>query len=184
MLPHTVFGMRNKGFLQVLALCLRLSSLLLIPAFAAWATGRPFIFPSLGPSAFALTLGEDVVSARRIIGGHAVGIVCGFLAYHLLASGLAFHVFPVTWSIPDLRLAASGLFSLWLTTAGMLLTHTRHSPACATTLIISLGLMPTLADCAVILLAVASLCATHRFLFRAHGLPHSIDARSASELRG
>lgn len=146
------------------AVCARMSCLLVVPAFAAWATGRPFIFPSLGPSAFALTLGEDTVSARRIIGGHAVGILCGFFAYHLLAPGLTFHVFPVTWSLNDLRLAASGIWSLWLTAAGMLVTHTRHAPACATTLIISLGLMPTLTDCAVILLAVLSLYGTHRML--------------------
>jgi hypothetical protein len=67
----------------------------LIPAFAAWATGRPFIFPSLGPSAFALALGEDAISARRIIGGHSIGIAAGFLSYHLLAWGLAFTTFPV-----------------------------------------------------------------------------------------
>src|SRR5215469_7911322 len=120
------------------AVCAQMSCLLVVPAFAAWATGRPFIFPSLGPSAFALTLGEDTVSARRVIGGHAVGILCGFFAYHLLASGLTFHVFPVTWSLADLRLAASGILSLWLTAAGMLVTHTRHAPSCATTLIISL----------------------------------------------
>ena len=149
---------------HVLIRCAWLSSLLVIPAFAAWATGRPFIFPSLGPSAFALVLGEDPISARRVIGGHVVGIVCGFVAYHLLAPGLTFHVFPVTWSVQDLRLAASGVASLWLTTAGMLLTHTRHAPACATTLIISLGLMPTLLDCGVILFGVLSLYGTYRIL--------------------
>lgn len=148
------------------AVCARMSCLLAIPALAAWATGRPFIFPSLGPSAFALTLGEDVVSSRRVIGGHTVGIICGFIAYHLLAPGLGFHVFHVTWSSADLRLAASGVLSLWLTAAGMLVTHTRHAPACATTLIISLGLMPTLTDCAVILLAVLSLYGTHSLLLK------------------
>jgi hypothetical protein len=71
--------MTPRQFSQV---CARVSSLLLIPAFAAWATGRPFIFPSLGPSAFALAVGEDVVTARRMIGGHAVGITSGLLAYH------------------------------------------------------------------------------------------------------
>jgi len=151
-----------KGLRQVFVRCAHLSSLLLIPAFAAWATGRPFIFPSLGPSAFALVLGEAGTSVRRVIGGHAIGVVCGFFAYHLVASGLTFHVFPVTWSRQDLMLAASGILSLWLTTAGMLLTHTRHAPACATTLIVSLGLMPTVTDCAVILLAVLSLCGTQK----------------------
>jgi len=103
-----------------------------------------------------------------VIGGHAIGVVCGFFAYHLVAPGLTFHAFPVTWSRQDLMLAASGILSLWLTTAGMLLTDTRHAPACATTLIISLGLMPTMTDCAVILLAVLSLCGTQKMFSYLH----------------
>src|SRR5262249_34722762 len=95
--------------LNTIAAVVRISCLLIVPAFPAWATGRPFIFPSLGPSAFSLVLGEDVPSARRIIGGHAVGIGSGFFAYHLLAAGLTFHTFPVTWSMADLRIAASGI---------------------------------------------------------------------------
>jgi len=150
---------------QIAGLCWQVLCLLLIPAFAAWGTGRPFIFPSLGPSAFALALGEDTVSARRIIGGHAIGIASGFFSYHLLAWGLAFTTFPVIWSSSDLRIAASGIISLLLTTAGMLLTRTRHSPACATTLIISLGLVPSLADCAIIFVAVLSLYGTHQIFF-------------------
>ena len=44
--------------------------LLLVPGLAAWLFGRPMIFPSLGPSAFALVLDEKENSARRVIGGH------------------------------------------------------------------------------------------------------------------
>ena len=152
---------------QILGLCGQVFCLLLIPAVTAWGTGRPFIFPSLGPSAFALALGEDAISARRIIGGHTIGIAIGFLSYHLLAWGLAFSTFHVTWSAADLRLAASGIISLLLTTAVMLATHTRHSPACATTLIVSLGLMPSLADSAIMFLAVLSLYGTHQVFFHA-----------------
>jgi len=149
---------------KVIQICVRVSCLLLVPAFAAWATGRPFIFPSLGPSAFATSVGEDAISARRIIGGHTVGIVSGLLAYHLFASGLTFHTLPATWSSGDLRLGASGVLSLLLTTAGMLMTRTVHAPSCATTLIVSLGLMPTLIDSGIILLAVLSLYGTHKIL--------------------
>src|ERR1051326_4084302 len=155
---------RTRGR-QIARLCGEIFCLLLIPAFAAWATGRPFIFPSLGPSAFALALGEDAISARRIIGGHSIGIAAGVLSYHLLAWGLTFTTFPVTWSVADLRLAASGIISLLLTSAGMLATHTRHSPACATTLIVSLGLLPSLADCAIIFIGVLTLYGTHQIFF-------------------
>ncbi|MFC6795695.1 hypothetical protein ACFQFH_16900 [Halobaculum halobium] len=39
----------------------------------------------------------------------------------------------------------------------MALTDTRHAPACATTLIVSLGLLPSVADAAVIALGVVAL---------------------------
>jgi hypothetical protein len=47
------------------------------------------------------------------------------------------------------------VLSVGLTTVIMLLTDTSHSPACATTLIISLGLLPTFMDGGLIMLAVA-----------------------------
>ena len=153
-----------REFGQVVRVCGRVSCLLVIPALAAWATGRPFIFPSLGPSAFALAVREDQISARRIIGGHFVGICCGLLAYHLVASGLTFHLPRATWSANDLRLAASGILALLLTTAGMLTTRMRHAPSCATTLIISLGLMPSLIDSAIIMFGVLTLCGTDAVL--------------------
>ena len=163
--PHFLASNQRITARQVARLRGHVFCLLLIPAFAAWGTGRPFIFPSLGPSAFALALGEDTISARRLVGGHSIGIASGFFSYHLLAWGLAFTTFPVTWSFVDLRLAASGILSLLLTTAGMLATHSRHSPACATTLIVSLGLMPSLTDCAIIFVAVLSLYGTHQIFF-------------------
>jgi hypothetical protein len=141
--------------------------LLVAPVFAAWATGRPFIFPSLGPSAFALAFRKDPVTARQLIGGHAIGIVCGFLAYHLLASGLSLPASPVTWAPGDFRLGASGIVSLVLTTLTMLFAKARHAPACATTLIVSLGFMPTLRDSGTIFLAVLMLYGIHEILITA-----------------
>src|SRR5690242_6405404 len=72
------------------------------------------------------------------------------------------HTLPATWSPEDLQLGISGIVSLLLTTAGMLITRTMHAPACATTLIVSLGLMPTFTDSGIILLAVLSLYGSHR----------------------
>lgn len=69
---------------RALAVGLYAGLLLVLLATVAWATGRPFVFPSLGPSAYALaTDGEGRLSARRVIGGHAVGVVAGLTAYHL-----------------------------------------------------------------------------------------------------
>jgi len=54
----------------------------------------------------------------------------------------------------QLRLGGSTVVSVGLTTAGMVAAQYRHAPACATTLIVGLGLLPSPVDGVVILLAV------------------------------
>ena len=76
--------------------------------FIAWGTGYPFIFPSLGPTAFALTLHPKANTARTVLGGHLWGVVCGLLAYHALASGLTITSIHASLSASSLWLAASG----------------------------------------------------------------------------
>ncbi|PSP81448.1 HPP family protein [Halobacteriales archaeon QS_1_68_20] len=148
---------------RALAVGLYAGLLLVLLATVAWATGRPFVFPSLGPSAYALaTDGEGRLSARRVIGGHAVGVVAGLVAYHLLAPGLSLASLPPAHSTDALRLAASGTLSVALTAAGMVGTRTDHAPAAATTLIVSLGLLADPVDGAVILVAVFVLFLTDR----------------------
>jgi len=137
----------------------------LTPALIAWLSGRPFIFPSLGPSAFSLAInGRDDATGRKMIGGHLLGVLSGLLAYHMVAHGLAIAALPSAQTIPLLRLAASGVISVVLTTAGMLAAKAQHPPACATTMIISLGILATLWDTIFIMLAVAVMYAVHKFL--------------------
>jgi hypothetical protein len=64
--------------------------LLAVTGVAAVASGSPFLFPSLGPTAYVLATVTDRarVAPRRVIGGHAVGVVAGLVAYHTLAPGL------------------------------------------------------------------------------------------------
>jgi CBS-domain-containing membrane protein len=127
----------------------------------AWGTGRPFIFPSLGPTAFALTLHPKTNSARTVLCGHLCGVVSGLLAYHSFASGLMVTTIHTPLSVNGLWLAASGSLSVMLTVGSMLMTRTVHSPACATTLIISLGLLPSLLDGGIIMMAVMILYGAH-----------------------
>ncbi len=107
--------------------------LLCVPAAIAWVTGLPFIFPSLGPSAFSLvmerTSGDRL---RTVVGGHLIGVVGGLLAYHVIAEGLSLGHLPSSLSLAMLRLAGSGVISVILTTIGMLAAGARHPPACAT----------------------------------------------------
>lgn len=63
--------------------------------------------------------------------------------------------------LAGLRLAGGGVLATGLTAGGMLVTDLRHAPACATALIVSLGLLSTLADAAAILAAVGVLVAVH-----------------------
>ncbi|KDE58579.1 CBS-domain-containing membrane protein [Halostagnicola sp. A56] len=135
-------------------------------AALAWVSGLSMLFPSLGPTAFVLALFEesDATSPRRVIGGHAIGVLAGLGAYHLLASGIAMTAAMDPGSVGGLRLAASGVLATTLTAGGMLATKTRHPPACATTLIVALGLLPTVLEGALILLAVVVLVLTHRLL--------------------
>lgn len=134
--------------------------LLAVTAAVAVATGLPFVFPSLGPSAYALAVARrGEVGPGVVLGGHAVGVVAGLAAHHALAPGLVVTADLAANSLPAYRLGASAVLSVGLTTAGMLATGRVHAPACATTLIVALGFLPTLRDGAVILLAVAALVA-------------------------
>lgn len=134
----------------------------------AWATAWPFIFPSLGPTAYMLALRQESIPARRVIGGHAVGVLCGLLAYGLCAPGVALGDPVAVLAADGFRLAASGTLAVVLTTVGMLVTRTPHAPACATTLIVALGLLSTWWDGAVIVGAVTVLWGGDQVL-RAYG---------------
>ncbi|RQG96082.1 HPP family protein [Natrarchaeobius oligotrophus] len=153
--------------------------LLSTTAAIAWLSGLPMLFPSLGPSAFVLALFQDgdATSPRRVIGGHAIGVVAGLLAYHLLAAGVSMTAATAPGSIDGLRLAASGVLATTLTAGGMLATDTRHPPACATTLIVSLGLLATPLEGAVIVLAVVALVVAHRLLLATERIGARYDDR-------
>lgn len=104
----------------------------------ALATGTPFVFPSLGPTAFLFFFDPRAPSAspHHALIGHAIGILCGYgslLLFHLEHSGSALAL-GVTFP----RVLAAAL-SLAATGALMILFKAAHPPAGATTLIVSLG---------------------------------------------
>lgn len=137
-----------------------------IVGILAVATGQPAIFPSLGPTAYVLAVEHrgPRTARRRVLGGHAVGVVAGLLAYHALAPGIVVTGGLAPFSEASLRLAAAGVASVTLTSWGMLATDAVHPPACATTLIVSLGLLSDPVAGAVILGSVAILSESHRLL--------------------
>ncbi|WP_132056907.1 HPP family protein [Halorussus amylolyticus] len=140
------------------------SVLFTVLGLVAWLTGQPFIFPSLGPSAFILAFDRrgERTSTYRIVGSHFIGAVAGLLAYTLIADGVSLTSTPAGLSSDGLRLAASGVVSIAVTSWGMIATDTNHAPACATTLIVSLGLLSTPRQAATIVVSVVILVEVHR----------------------
>ncbi|WP_277553773.1 HPP family protein [Halobaculum limi] len=136
---------------------LHVAALLAVAGALAWATGRPLVFPSLGPSAYLVAVGSGRPTARELVGGHAVGVAAGLLSYHALAGGAVITDSLAATAPAGAHLAASAVASVGLTTAGMAALDARHAPACATTLIVSLGLLSSFADAAVVLVGVLAL---------------------------
>ncbi|VTT85199.1 hypothetical protein DM2_81 [Halorubrum sp. DM2] len=129
----------------------------------AWATGQPFVFPSLGPSAFVLTFDRRSERERavRVVGGHLIGGLAGLAAWTFVADGPALIATPPAFSPEGFRLAAAATLSLVATSWAMIATGTVHPPACATTLIVSLGLLSTPRSVAIIVASVTVLVAFH-----------------------
>lgn len=83
-----------------------------------------------------------------------VGVGAGLLTYHAVASGLLVTTTAPALSLSQLRLVASGVVAVVLTTAAMLRTDLVHPPACATTLIVGLGLLASAVEAAIVVSAV------------------------------
>jgi CBS domain-containing membrane protein len=134
--------LQHHARIPVLAIFSFINGCISIGLMAALAviTHSPFIFPSLGPTAFLFfyTPTQASASPRNTIIGHGVGVVAGYLS--LLVTGLTMAgpalVVGVTWP----RVIAAAL-SLGLTAGLMVLLRAPHPPAGATTLIISLGIL-------------------------------------------
>ncbi|WP_324760087.1 HPP family protein [Haloarcula sp. GH36] len=146
----------------------RVGALLSALGVVVWASGLPFLFPSLGPTAYlyATQPSAPTCRVRRVLGGHAVGVAAGLVAYHTVAGGVVITASMTAGAPGTLRLAASGVVAAMLTTVGMLVTDTRHAPACATTLIVGLGILPSLREGGIILVAVSVLAVEHALVSR------------------
>jgi len=142
-------------------------------ALLAVVTSSPFVFPSLGPTAFLLFLAplQQSSSPRNTILGHAIGLACGYGAYVVTgAANMPFGIHPdVYWS----RVFAAAL-SLSATGAFMVLLRADHPPAGATTLIVSLGIISQPKALVIIEVAVLLLVAQALIINRLAGLPYPL----------
>jgi CBS-domain-containing membrane protein len=140
-------------------------------AFVAFVTGEPFVFPSLGPTAFLLfyTPLQPAASPRNSLGGHAIGAAAGYLA--LVVFGLTDDAPALASSVTGARVGAAAL-SLGLTSGAMVWARVPHPPAGATTLIVSLGILREPEQLAVLMLAVVLLLAQGFAINRIAGIPY------------
>ncbi len=140
-------------------------------SFAAYLTDAPFVFPALGPTilmVFSHPM-SPVSSPRNIILGHLVGWSCGWGA--LAVFGLLSNESILSTGVNLPRVLAVGL-SLALTSGIMVFLNMQHPPAAATTLVISLGLMTSLVELVVLMLAVLLVTAQAILMNRRAGFPY------------
>ena len=151
----------------------------------SWVTGLPALFPSLGPSAFVLAMFPDGEASdpQRVVGSHVLGVAAGLLTYHLLASGVVVTNQIAPLSADGFRLAVSGVGAIVLTVTSMLQFRVRHPPACATTLIVALGLLPSVFEGALIVAAVIVLVVMQEAILLNDGLTGRIDAITTDRSR-
>jgi CBS domain-containing membrane protein len=144
-----------------------------IMSLLAVITNSPFIFPSLGPTAFLFfyTPTAPTASPRNALVGHAIGVFAGY--FSLVVTGLTMAgpalAVGVTWP----RVIAAGL-SLGLTSGLMVLLKSPHPPAGATTLIISLGILTQPRQLLILMIAVVLLTGQAFIINRLAGIDYPL----------
>jgi hypothetical protein len=128
--------------------------LILVTGALALLAGRPWLLPSLGPT--AVLAGEmpahPVTRAWNTIVGHAGGLLAGFAGV-LIAGAVNDPVVMVDHVLTPGRVLASVIAIAVTVLAGALL-RASHPPAAATTLLVSLGSLRTIEDAMNLMLGV------------------------------
>jgi CBS domain-containing membrane protein len=142
-------------------------------ALLALVTGSPFVFPSLGPTAYLFFFSPlaETSSPRNAILGHAIGLICGYAAFALTTASSP--PFAMHAGVHGPRVLAAAL-SLSATGALMVLFRVSHPPAGATTLIVSLGIISQPKELVIIEIAVFLLTAQALVINRLAGLPYPL----------
>jgi hypothetical protein len=154
--------------------CLRLRELLLhigLLGLLAFVTGSPFVFPSLGPTAYLFFFSPlaEAASPLNTVLGHAIGLTCGYAAFALTVTATPPFNTHAAVHAPTVLAAA---LSLSATGAFMVLFRVSHPPAGATTLIPSLGIICRPKDLVIIEFAVVLLTAQAIAINRLAVLPY------------
>lgn len=160
------FGSGGEAIYTFVACLLALA----VSGLAAYLTKQPLLFPSLGPTAFLFFESpmSRQSSPRNTLIGHLVAILAGALS--LIIFGLLHHPSVLVEGVTLARIGAAAL-SLSLTGAVLLLLKSSHPPTGATTLIVSLGLLKTPHQMAILMVGVVLLTIVGWILNRVVGVP-------------
>ncbi len=148
-------------------------------SIVALVTRSPFVFPSLGPTAFYFFYRPmtPAASPRNALVGGAIGIGAGALALVLtgLASAPGAPTLGITWP----RVAAVAV-SFALTTALLVLLRVEHPPALSATLMIALGVFTEPLQLLALFGGMVLLTLQAILVNRAAGLPYPLWAPLAA----
>ena len=117
--------------------------LILIAGVIGLIAGQPWLFPSLGPTAYLQVENPGLPSARfyNTVVGHYVGIVAGLIGIAIFnlwttPSVLVSHELLPAW-------VGAATIAIFLTIIINMFLRSSHPPAAATTLLVSLGAFRT-----------------------------------------
>jgi hypothetical protein len=129
-------------------------------------TGRPLLFPALGPTAYLQATSPANPEARfyNTVVGHTIGLLAGFAGVLLVGAMDAPVVLQTRELVAERVWAAVIAVSLTLLLAP--LVRASHPPAGATTLLVALGSFSTLADALNVLLGTLIVAAVGELVRR------------------
>lgn len=142
-------------------------------AMLALVTQEPFIFPSLGATAFILfhvPLAQPA-SPRNVLCGHFIGALTGLVGLYLFGLQSAPSAFLTG---VDLSRVGAAAIAMGLTGCLMVAFNVVHPPAGATALIVSLGLMINPEQLTVLMGGVLILLVQAFLMNRLAGIPYPL----------
>lgn len=119
------------------------AGLILLVGVLGVVAGRPWLLPSLGPSAVLVALSPAHPTARawNTLIGHLLGILAGFAGIAL--AGAANAPSPILQGELPLARVVAATIAIALTLILSALARANHPPAAATTLLVALGAVAT-----------------------------------------
>jgi hypothetical protein len=113
--------------------------MLLVIGMTALVAGLPWLFSSLGPTAFLLADAPDERPSRayNLVVGHLLGLGIGFMCVWALGANHA-PALPSSGHVTAMRVWTAVL-ALALTAGALILCRARHPPAASTAVIVALG---------------------------------------------